>query len=129
MKAGESTYEEKKKQFKDNIIKPYRTTCCQRFSDVICRSRPNKFFDFSEPEADKTADSLRKLSYKVIIKESLVHKIEQKKIYRISQKLQSHIGQINLTTHSDSIGNNSGFYNLKRLHDTTVSSSNFDSMV
>ena len=87
MKVGESTYEEKKKQFKDNMIKPYRTTCCQRFSSLICKSRATKFFDFTQPEANKTIDSLRKLSYKTIIKDKLVHMIEYKKIYRISQKV------------------------------------------
>jgi hypothetical protein len=50
---GESTYENLKGHFKGVIFHPYKKNCCSAFSEVFCKKKPQKFFNFREPEAEK----------------------------------------------------------------------------
>ena len=64
---GMSTYESKKSHFKDyQIDNPYQLGHKRCY--MLCRVRPNKFFNFREDEPLKVNDSDRRCSYKVVTK-------------------------------------------------------------
>lgn len=60
---SESTYEEKKKHFKDTLFNPYKRSFCH---NLFCKKRPPKFYDLTELEPPKPEDSNRTLSMKTV---------------------------------------------------------------
>ncbi len=60
---SESTYEEKKKHFKDTLFNPYKRSFCH---NLFCKKRPPKFYDLTDLEPPKPEDSNRTLSMKTV---------------------------------------------------------------
>lgn len=54
---SQSTYEEKKGHFKKALFNPYKQSFCEELTEILCKRRPKKFFDFTAFEPSKLSDS------------------------------------------------------------------------
>src|SRR4051812_28818518 len=100
------------------MFNPYKQSFCEELTDILCRKRPRKYYDFTAYEADKLIDSTRKLSFKVMKRDKVIEKINYKRIDRIPSVKSTTIAyDINQTLRNDSLNSSGTLLFKTRLND------------